>query len=77
MIFFHFAVSQRQVHVHCLHIHISTEYVLHVYDIESSSSITWLAIFLYLQGWTLRIVRLPGTTESSCRTTELPTDLKI
>ncbi len=28
------------------------------------------------QGWTfLRIVRLPGTTESNCRTTELPTPL--
>ncbi len=27
------------------------------------------------QGWTLRIVRLPATTESTCRTTELPTPL--
>ncbi len=27
------------------------------------------------QGWTLSIVRLPGTTESNCRTTELPNPL--
>ena len=27
------------------------------------------------QGWTLRVVRLPWTTESNCRTTELPTPL--
>ena len=29
------------------------------------------------QGWTLRIVRLPWTTESTCRTTEIHTPLVL
>ncbi len=33
------------------------------------------SIFVIIQGWTLRIVRLSGTTESNCRTTDLPTPL--
>ncbi len=48
--FFHFAVIAKDKYmVRCLHIHISTEYVLYdIHDIESSSSITWLAIFILI-----------------------------
>ncbi len=35
---------------------------------------SWIKVNVH-QGWTLRIVRLPGTTESTCRTAELPTPL--
>ena len=42
-----------------------------LYEIQSFK--IW--VNLTLQGWILRIVRLPGTTESNCQTTELLTPL--
>ncbi len=55
----------------------STEYYYHHYYYYYYYYYHYSTTTTTTQGWALRIVRLPRTTESTCWTTELPTPLVL